>query len=230
MHTTALIVAAGAGLRMGAELPKAFLDLAGRPLVEYSLRAFGFHPLVDAVILMAPAAMLEEATRISRRAPKVAAVAPGGARRQDTVRAGLDAVARSLPEGVAEEDAIVLVHDAARPLVEAGLITAVVEAAAISGAAVPGLRPADTVRRVGSGTLDRESLVLTQSPQGFRLTLLREAFAHGGGQDVTDDAALVELLGHPVTIVPGSPRNLKVTTRDDLDVAAALVRSTGKDR
>jgi len=230
MHTTALIVAAGAGLRMGAEIPKAFLDLAGRPLVEYSLRAFGTHPLVNAVILMVPAERVEEAALISRRVPRVAAVEPGGARRQDTVLKGLDAVARSLPEGAGEEDVLVLVHDAARPLVEADLITAVVEAASISGAAVPGLRPADTVRRVGYGTVDREGLVLTQTPQGFRLALLREAFAHAGGRDVTDDAALVELLGHPVTIVAGSPRNLKVTTRDDFDVAAALVAWTGKER
>ena len=134
---------------------------------------------------------------------------------------------------MAEDDALVLVHDAARPLVDVDVITAVVEAAAISGAAVPGLRPSDTVRRTGSsGTLDREGLFLTQTPQGFRLTMLREAFARAGGQDVTNDAALVELLGRPITLVAGSARNFKVTTPDDLELAAALVAWTGagKDR
>jgi len=229
MKTTALIVAAGAGVRMGRPRPKAFLNLGGLQVVEYSLAAFDEHPLVDRIILMAPAQMLLEASEAAAPYGKVAAVAAGGARRQDTVRLGL---------GRAEDADIILVHDAARPLVDRDLISRVIEAAARTGAAVPGVTPPDTIRmaresvagrpRMGERTLDRSRLILVQTPQGFRLSLLREAAQAAGDIEVTDDAMLVEMMGHPVELVEGSSRNFKLTTPDDMIFAEALLAPGGR--
>ncbi|HEY3175578.1 MAG TPA: 2-C-methyl-D-erythritol 4-phosphate cytidylyltransferase [Candidatus Polarisedimenticolia bacterium] len=231
MKTTALIVAAGAGVRMGLGRPKAFADLAGLPLVEHSLVVFQDHPRVDAIVLMAPGSELSDASRIARRYPKVDVVAAGGERRQDTVRMGLEHIPG---RGAAVAGDLVLVHDAARPLVDPTVISRVLDAAARTGAAVPGVAPADTVRHVeemadpmgrtmAAGTLDRHRLVLVQTPQGFGLALLRDAYARAGQIDVTDDAALIEMMGGAVEVVAGSPRNLKITTIHDLEIAAALL-------
>ena len=225
MKTTALIAAAGAGRRMGMGRPKAFLLLDGRPLVAWSLDVFQQHPAVDAIILLAPAAMLPEARAIAAGFSKVAAVEPGGARRQDSVARGLAAL-RHL--GGTPDD-VVLVHDAARPLATPRLVDAVLEAARRTGAAVPGIAPADTVKRVQAGrvaaTLAREDLVLIQTPQGFRVSVLEAALRAHGATDVTDDAALVEAMGAAVEVVPGEPANMKITGAADLALAAALHRA-----
>jgi 2-C-methyl-D-erythritol 4-phosphate cytidylyltransferase len=228
MKTTALIAAAGSGERMRFHRPKAFIELGGLPLVEHSLRVFQRHLRVDAMVLMAPQSGLAEASRIASRYPKITAVAAGGSRRQDTVRMGLAHM------GVGALDDIVLVHDAARPLVEEALISRVLDAAIRTGAAVPGIEPADTVRQVeemadqmgrtiAAGTLDRHRLVLVQTPQAFSLRLLREAYARAGQIEVTDDAALVQMMGGTVEVVAGDPHNLKITTPQDLVIAAALL-------
>jgi 2-C-methyl-D-erythritol 4-phosphate cytidylyltransferase len=159
---------------------------------------------------------------------KVSAVVPGGERRQDSVREGL----RQAPAGF---DGVVLVHDAARPLVEVDLVEAVAGAAGAAGAAVPVLPVVDTVKRVRDGlvveTLDREALGSAQTPQGFRFAVLAEAYeaAFRDGVTVTDEATAVERLGAPVRAVPGSPRNRKITTPEDLawaeGVLAGLVRA-----
>ena len=209
MKTTALIVAAGAGVRMGRPRPKAFLSLSGLRVVEYSLAAFQQHPLVDRIILMAPEQMLAEGGQAAARFAKVEVVAAGGPRRQDTMQLGL--------QHAGDAD-LVLVHDAARPLVDQDLISRVIEAAARTGAAIPGVRPPDTIR-MGAQTLPRNALVLVQTPQGFRLTMLREAAERAGDVEVTDDAMLVEMMGHPVEVVEGSSRNFKLTTPDDLIIA-----------
>lgn len=225
MRITALIVAAGSGSRLAAPVPKAFLDLGGRPLLAWSLAVFQAHPSIDRIVLLAPEARLEEARRIAAGFPKVAAVEPGGARRQDTVSAGL----RSAGPGAKED--IVLVHDAARPFVTAPLIDRVVEAARRTGAAIPGVPPVDTVRSIASGRtirlLDRNDLVLVQTPQGFRADLLARAYAGEAG-DVTDDAALVERLGLPVEVVPGDPDNFKITGPADLERARSVAAKGGR--
>lgn len=211
---------------MRAPTAKAFLELDGRPMLEHSLAVFDAHPRVDDIILLVPAPLLEEASRITARYRKVTGVVPGGRRRQDTVALGLERIAAG---GAGD---LVLIHDAARPLVDPDLITRVVEAAARTGAAVPGLRPADTVREEGGKdgarragrTLERDRLVLTQTPQGFELETLRVASHAARGVEVTDDAMMVERLGRPVEIVAGSPRNLKITSPEDLVLAAALLR------
>jgi 2-C-methyl-D-erythritol 4-phosphate cytidylyltransferase len=217
---------------MGLSTPKAFVPIAGRPLVALSLEAFESHPGIDGMILVAPADRLAEARRIAAGFSKVRDVIAGGRRRQDSVKLGLDTLERMIDRERAGEQ-LVLVHDAARPLVEAWLIAAVIESAARVGAAFPGIAPADTVRQTApadaegradaAATLDRRQLVLVQTPQGFRLPLLLEAYAGAGDEEFTDDAALVQRHGHPVEVVPGSSRNMKITTSDDLEIAAAIL-------
>ena len=159
---------------------------------------------------------------------KLVAVVPGGERRQDSVLQGL----KQAPEGF---DGVVLVHDAARPLVDVALVEAVAREAAGAGAALPVLPVVDTVKRVRDGlvveTLDREELGAAQTPQGFRFALLVEAYeaARRDRVTLTDEAMAVERLGAPVRAVPGSPRNRKITTPEDLawaeGVLAGLVRA-----
>jgi 2-C-methyl-D-erythritol 4-phosphate cytidylyltransferase len=145
----------------------------------------------------------------------------GGQDRQASVAAGLAALG---------EVDLILVHDAARPLVEEGTIAAVIEAAAKNGAAVPAVPAHDTIKEIGAegrikGTLQRAALVLVQTPQGFRADLLRRAHAEAlaAGVRATDDAALVERLGEPVVAVPGRRSNLKITTREDVLIAEAIL-------
>jgi len=235
MRAAALIVAAGAGVRMGQSGPKAFLMLEGVSLLERCVRTFDAHPGVDRIVLMVPSGLEPKAREVVSAYRKLRSVAAGGDRRQDTVQLGLDRLAGHSPSAPGL-DTLVLIHDAARPLVEPGLITAVIEAAARSGAAVPGIPASDTVKQVGSGaetsprflagTLDRKELVLAQTPQGFRLSLLREAYARADADrlEATDDARLVELMGHRVELVPGSKFNIKVTEPEDLLIAAALLK------
>ncbi len=214
---------------MGADLPKAFLTLGGVPLVTHSLTLFARHPAIDAIVVVVPQGMVEETRRLAAGVPKVSAVTEGGVMRADSVRRGFDCVRSG-----ASDDDLVLVHDAARPLAGADLVSAVVEAAKRTGAAVPGLRPSDTVREtapapapgepaLAARRLDRDRLVLVQTPQGFRVGLLAAALARAATValpgDATDDAALIEMLGHPVAIVEGSPINFKITRPEDLKMA-----------
>lgn len=211
-----VVPAAGSGTRFGGRVPKQFVPLGGRPLLLAAVGAFARHPEVAAIVVAVPANHLARARRLLARLgprPPVIAV-PGGATRQESVRLALRAV-----PGDAE---LVLVHDAVRPFVTRPLVDAVLAAARAAGAAVCGLPITDTVKRVRGGlveaTVDREGLWTVQTPQAFRLPVLREAHdkAQRDGFLGTDDAALVERLGLPVRVVPGLPGNLKITTRDDL--------------
>jgi 2-C-methyl-D-erythritol 4-phosphate cytidylyltransferase len=228
MQSLVILVAAGRGERMGAGRPKAFLELAGQPLVVRAARVFDEAPSVSGIIAVVPEAEVEAARVLLAPVRKLVAVVPGGERRQDSVLEGL----RQAPAGF---DGVVLVHDAARPLVDVALVEAVAGAAAGAGAALPVVPVVDTVKRVRDGlvveTLDREDLGAAQTPQGFRLPLLLEAYeaAARDGLTVTDEAMAVERLGAPVRAVPGSPRNRKITTPEDLawaeGVLAGLVRA-----
>jgi 2-C-methyl-D-erythritol 4-phosphate cytidylyltransferase len=206
----AVIVAAGWGERFGG--PKQFSDLGGARLVDHAVATASV--CCDAVVVVVP-----DASRWS--GAWVAAVVDGGSTRAASVRAGLAAV----PEAAE----IVVVHDASRPLASAELFDAVI-AAARAGAdgAVPGLPVVDTLKRVAdvrvTATVDRVGLVAVQTPQAFRADILRTA--HEGAPDATDDAALVEAVGGHVVVVPGDPRNIKVTGPADLLIAAALLDST----
>jgi 2-C-methyl-D-erythritol 4-phosphate cytidylyltransferase len=215
MSSLAILVAAGRGERLGDLRPKAFVELAGQALVLRSARAFDEAPSVSGIVAVVPRAEVAAARSLLAPVRKLVAVVPGGERRQDSVLEGL----RQAPDGF---DGVVLVHDAARPLVEVSLVEAVSRAAAESGAALPVLPLADTVKRVRDGlvvaTLDREELGAAQTPQGFRLALLVEAYeaAFRDRVTVTDEAMAVERLGAPVLAIPGSPRNRKITTPEDL--------------
>jgi 2-C-methyl-D-erythritol 4-phosphate cytidylyltransferase len=213
---------------MGPGRPKAFLELAGQALVLRSALVFDAAPSVGQIVVVVPGSELEAARALLLPVHKLVAVVPGGERRQDSVLLGL----KQAPEGF---DGVVLVHDAARPLVDVALVEAVAREAAETGAALPVLPAVDTVKRVRDGlvveTLDREELGGAQTPQGFRFPLLVHACeaALRDHVTVTDEAMAVERLGAPVRAVPGSPRNRKITTPEDLawaeGVLAGLVRA-----
>jgi len=223
MRALAILVAAGRGERMGSERPKAFLDLAGEPLLLRAARAFDAAPSVGQLVAVVPAAEREAARALLQPIRKLLAVVPGGERRQDSVLEGM----KQAPAGF---DGVVLVHDAARPLVDVALVERVVREAAACGAALPVLPLADTVKRVRDGsvveTLDRGELAAAQTPQGFRFSLLAEAYeaAFRDRLTLTDEAMAVERIGATVHAVPGSPRNRKLTTPEDLAWAEGVVQ------
>ena len=223
--TVAIIVAGGAGRRMGGPVPKQFLDLAGRPLLDRALSAAAAAGCVDAIVLALPAGTPTEARDSYRNLPKVAAVVDGGAERQDSVRNALGAVPADAE--------IVLVHDAVRPFASGALFGRCAEFARAHGAAVPVIPVRDTLktwdRAAGSlVTRDRSEFLRAQTPQGFRTGILREAYERAAkeGRSGTDDASLVEAAGYPVFAVPGEEGNIKVTLPEDLQMAAGLLAET----
>jgi 2-C-methyl-D-erythritol 4-phosphate cytidylyltransferase/2-C-methyl-D-erythritol 2,4-cyclodiphosphate synthase len=218
MRVTAIIAAGGRGLRFGGDRPKQFLDLRGRPILERSVRAFLNHPRVAEVIVALPAELMDPPPHYL----DTAHVVKGGDRRQDSV-------ANAFRAARADSDVIVI-HDAARPLVSADLISRTIDAADHFGAALAALGARDTVKRVGSEssvieTLPRETIYLAQTPQAFRRDVLQKSLAFGERSSLvaTDEAALAERAGHPVRIVDGDASNIKITTMEDLRIAEALV-------
>lgn len=232
MTAAVVIVAAGSGERLSAGIPKAFVPLAGRPLLDWAVAAFEQHPDIDRVVVVAPAATGNVALNTVGSAVKQllgrpdshVVVVAGGASRQESVRNGLAAVARTTEW--------VLIHDAARPLVPAEVISAVVNALRQGARAViPVLPVTDTIKRVDAsgvvtGTVDRHELRAVQTPQGFdrkALVQAHEAALHGNLSGVTDDAGVMEAAGYTVQTVPGSPAAFKITTPHDLALAELLV-------
>ena len=211
----AVVVAAGQGLRAGGELPKQFRRIAGQTLLEHALTAFVKAPkvaLIQPVIRKDDLALAQ--TLIG--CMEVLAPVPGGATRQASVRAGLEALEPRAPD-------IVLIHDAARPFASASLIARAVEAAEETGAAIPALPVTDTVKRIDAtgtieATLDRNAIRLVQTPQAFRFPALLDAHRRAtlqGREDFTDDAALAEWAGMKVSVFEGEPGNIKLTTPED---------------
>lgn len=199
---------------------KIMAPLCGRPLVTHSLDAFESSPLVARVVLVGPREGIDEhrGLVLERGYGKVQVVA-GGERRQDSVRRGLDAL------GAVEWT---IVHDGARPCIDAAMIEAGLQAAVETGAAVPAQPLSDTVKEVDDSgmvvrTLERDRLRAAQTPQVFRTALLRHAHEQVR-EGVTDDAATVEMTGGSVRLFPGSPENLKVTTPLDMEIAEAILR------
>ena len=223
----ALVPAAGRGLRMGGPTPKQFLSLGGEPLIVQSLRTLQGAPVIDQIVLAVPPADIEycEMEIVSRhRFTKVTRVVAGGAERQDSVRRALTQV-RSDTE-------IVLIHDAVRPFVTLRMVAEVVAAARKWGAAIIALPMRDTVKQVRTDgmierTVDRAPLWLAQTPQAFRRDWIETAHrkAHAEGIRATDDAFLVEWLGHSVAVVEGSGENIKVTRPEDLIIGEAILAS-----
>ncbi|MBI4885514.1 MAG: 2-C-methyl-D-erythritol 4-phosphate cytidylyltransferase [Acidobacteria bacterium] len=221
VHVTAIIAAGGRGTRFGGGLPKQLLSLAGRPILERSVDAFVQHERITDLIVALPPELAADAPAYLRSRSKPIEIVEGGDRRQDSVTR---AFAR-LPAAAG----VVVIHDAARPLVTPVLISQTIDAAIAHGAAIAALAATDTVKR-GNGrgfivdTLPRGQVFLAQTPQAFRVELLREALAsERAGADVTDESALVERAGYAVQQVPGDPRNVKITTADDLVLAERLL-------
>ncbi len=219
--TWAVLVAAGAGERLGSDRPKAFAALAGRPLLAESLERLDASEWIDAIVVAAPPGWEEPAILLSEElvASKVTSVVAGGETRAESVR-------NALAE-VSDEALVVLVHDAARPLVDDAVIQRVLGRldGTVDGV-VPGMAVQDTVKRVSGGvvaeTVDREGLVAVQTPQAFVAESLRAAFA-GELAGATDCASLVERLGGRVAVVDGDPRLAKVTTVGDLERVTGLL-------
>jgi 2-C-methyl-D-erythritol 4-phosphate cytidylyltransferase/2-C-methyl-D-erythritol 2,4-cyclodiphosphate synthase len=222
----AVVPAAGQGLRMGGPTAKQFMTLGGLPLLTRTCLALEAVEEVAAVVLAVPPGTEEQVRRSFLRPyplPKVAAVMAGGKERQDSVAAGCEVAARLGASWV-------VVHDAVRPLAPPSLFSRVIAEAKVAGAAIAAVPIVDTVKREGEGravaaTVDRRGLWLVQTPQAFRLDLLRRAQeeARARGLSVTDEAGLVEALGGEVKLVMGSRENLKITSPEDLALAQAIL-------
>jgi 2-C-methyl-D-erythritol 4-phosphate cytidylyltransferase/2-C-methyl-D-erythritol 2,4-cyclodiphosphate synthase len=223
MHVAAIVAAGGRGLRLGADRPKQFLDLGGRPMLELSVQALARSSRIHEIVVALPKEHLGEAHAWTTRFAKPVSVVAGGPRRQDSVA---NAFRRTSPAAD-----LILVHDAARPFVTEDVIARTVDAAAAYGAAIAGVAVGDTVKQTGApdadgsrviqSTLRRDEIVLAQTPQAFRRELFARALETAGGADVTDEAMLAEQAGIAVRVVPGDPANIKVTTAADLERARA---------
>ena len=224
MSTVALLLCAGRGERLGAGLDKALVPLAGRPLFTWSLEALEHCDAVHGIVMVGPTRPLQELVAACGLAPrKIVAWTEGGRERQQSVSRGLAA----LPADCMH----VAVHDAARALVTPETIARVIGDALIHGAAIAALPLADTLKRVSlevieTLTVPRQGLWCAQTPQVFRRDWLEAAHA-ATRTIVTDDAALVEALGHPVRVSPGESLNFKVTTPQDLALAEAWCARVG---
>ena len=227
MKIIGIIVAAGKGVRMGGTLGKQFLPLGGRSILEHTISGFNESELIDQMVIVLSAndidyfksKILSKLTLLK----KIQAVI-GGEHRQDSVYNGL--------RQIRAKDGIVLIHDGVRPFARSEQIAATVEKARQTGASILSIPVADTLKRVAENgriqsTLERESVWMAQTPQVFRFPVIWQAHqaARKAGYIGTDDAELVERLGLPVAVVPGSPYNIKITTPEDLALAKAILAS-----
>ena len=223
MKVGAIIAAAGFGRRMKTDRPKQLLALNGTPILVHTIRKFDACSGIDYIIVTAPRESVDEVTELVKSAgfKKSVDVIEGGERRQDSVAMGL----QHLQAGTD----IVAVHDGVRPFVSVEEIQNVVHQAEHTGAAILAVPIVDTVKQAErefvESTLTREHLVLAQTPQVFRTEILKQAFEHAANDEYygTDESSLVERLGHPVAIVRGSERNIKITRPNDLTLARAFL-------
>ncbi len=226
MRTAAIITAAGAGIRMGGDQPKQFMELEGRPILAFTLERFAHSPDIDGIVLVVPAGKVEycrgEIVEKYELA-KVEKVVAGGERRQDSVRLGLEATEGHYP--------LVLIHDGVRPLVSPDLISRIVRAANEYRAVIPALAAKETVKEADRAGLvvkthDRRTLWLVQTPQAFRYEDILKAHRRAleeNWEEITDDALLMERTGVSVKIIEGSEENIKITTSQDLELARFLL-------
>jgi len=226
MSVSAIIVAGGKGIRMGAAIRKQYVLLAGKPIVCHTLEVFDLCHCIDEIYLVVPPDDLgnyPERWISSLTLHKKVHLVAGGIERQDSVYRGIQAISGQLCE-------VVVIHDAVRPFVSSHIIEACVAEARVSGACIVGMPAMDTAKLVNSGqierTLDRNAIWLAQTPQAFDLNLIRMAHEkarldHFMG---TDDAMLVERLGRKIRIIQGSKLNMKITTPEDLDLAEGIFK------
>ena len=227
MHVNVVIVAAGKGTRLQSELPKPFLSLAGKPILVHTLRRFTPIEAVRRIVVVVAAereALCREVLHTHGPWPQPISVAHGGAERQDSVRNGLAALETQCE--------IVVIHDAARPFISVEAIQHSIDAAAEVGSAVVATPVRDTIKRADERhtireTVSRHDLWLAQTPQTFRVEVIRAAHrrAQRRGLTGTDDATLVEQMGRPVRLIPGDAFNFKITTPDDLALARVVLQA-----
>jgi 2-C-methyl-D-erythritol 4-phosphate cytidylyltransferase len=232
---TAILPAAGLGTRMGAETPKVFLELDGVPIVILSLRRIASCPLISEIIVATRAENVErlDARIREEKFKQPIRVVKGSDSRQASVAQALKHVTKGTE--------MILVHDAVRPFVTVEQITRVIEQARQHRAAILGIPAMDTVKEVKraslpedvaliTATIPRERVVLAQTPQVFETSLLQEAFAQaeGDGLNASDEAGLIERLGHDVFVVQGSERNIKITKPSDMDLARFYLHAEQK--
>lgn len=215
-----LIVAAGSGQRFGGAVPKQYQSLAGKPLLRHSLETFAAHPEIAGILVAIHPdhrAMYDAAVA---GLPKLLPPIPGGASRQDSVLNGLDRLAAENPD-------LVLIHDAARPFIDAGTISRTIAALADQKAVLVAVPVVDTIKRGIGGrvgdTVDRRDLWRAQTPQAFHFRDILEAHRRFAGRELTDDAALAEAAGIPVAFVQGTEHNFKVTTAEDMERAERMI-------
>jgi 2-C-methyl-D-erythritol 4-phosphate cytidylyltransferase len=221
-----LLLAAGAGRRLGWAIPKAFVPLAGRPMLEYSLSAMAASGVVSAVVLVVPESerrRVEATITDLRSGALISAVVSGGPTRRRSVQRGLAAV---------QADATTIVcHDAARPFATPALFVRVIEGLRDVDGCIPTVPVPDTLKRTRDGrvlhTIPREDVVLAQTPQAFVCASLRAAHDAENAEQATDDALLLEARGMPIATVAGEPGNFKITTPEDLRRAEEIVTRLG---
>jgi 2-C-methyl-D-erythritol 4-phosphate cytidylyltransferase/2-C-methyl-D-erythritol 2,4-cyclodiphosphate synthase len=231
----AIVVAAGESRRMEG-VDKLASQVGGRPLLAWTLEAIAASPRVERIVVVVAAGRVAAVRDAAWLPGKVVEVTAGGRRRQESVAAGLAALDRLLG-GAAGDDRVALVHDGARPLVSAALVSAVFDAAMAHGAAIPVVPVAETLKRVLDGvvidTVERDGVAVAQTPQGARRRLLREAFAAhpaDGPETFTDEAALLAACRIAVHAIPGEPSNLKVTLPQDLRRVESALPGNGQRR
>ncbi|GAY77773.1 2-C-methyl-D-erythritol 4-phosphate cytidylyltransferase [Sporolactobacillus inulinus] len=220
MDYQVVVLAAGQGKRMGADTNKVLLDLAGAPVIVRTLRVFETDPMCSGIVIVTRADEADQFRALVQHyhLEKVRAFAEGGKERQESVCSGLE----RLPQ---DPEMIVLIHDGARPFITHACIAKAVESAQEYGAALLAVPVKDTIKQAAhlevEKTLERKSLWAAQTPQAFRLSVIREAHQQSAAAHFmgTDDASLVERLGMPVAVVEGSYRNIKLTTPEDLLIA-----------
>jgi 2-C-methyl-D-erythritol 4-phosphate cytidylyltransferase len=223
---SAILVAAGKGTRMGAGVDKLFLEVAGQPVVAHTWRRFDDANCIGEIIVVVRKGSREKFKRLAAkfRFNKPFRIVTGGAERQDSVWNGLEALSAAAE--------VVAIHDAARPCVSGELIAATVKCAEESGAAVAAQAVTDTIKESGNGkligrTLDRSKLWAVQTPQTFRVEVIRRAISAARQKKLifTDDTAACELIGQPVRLVAGAQPNPKVTVPGDLPLVEALLKN-----
>lgn len=222
MRAVAIITGGGSGERFGADVPKQFQQAAGKMVIEYSLAAFASAPSVDSIIVVVPPSLPDSILDTIFSYRKVSAVVPGSKTRQMSVLSGLKAI-KGKPE-------VIVVHDAVRPLVEVELIEDLIIAAKEKGGAIPVLPMYDSIKYSEDGktserSVQRNNYFRAQTPQAFRADLLIESFrkAEKEGVECTDEAQMVALSGHSISLVKGSERNVKITTPSDLIYVKSLL-------
>lgn len=225
---TSIVVAAGSGKRMGLETKKQYLLLGGKPLFIHTLEIMEKQKKITEIILVVPAADLDFCKKIIKdySIKKISHIVSGGDARGASVYNGLQAVSK--------DSEFVVVHDGARPFLSQQVLEKVIEAAMAEGAAIAGVPVKDTIKQINTNglvekTLERSFLWSVQTPQAFRRELLLECYEKALKDKLqgTDDAYILEVYGYPVKMVPGDYRNMKITTKEDLEYAEYLLKQGG---